>query len=309
MIAGFEYPSNGEIRLGGREIKRIPPEERNIGMVFQNYALFPHMTIGENIEFPLKMRKVPKEERKRRVRESLALVRLDGYEGRYPKQLSGGQQQRIALARAVVFNAPVLLMDEPLGALDKKLREEMQLEIKEIQRKLKRTVIYVTHDQEEALVMSDRIVVLNRGCIEQLGSPNELYERPGSKFVAGFIGESNFIEGRVSDKQGQKIEVEIGGRWSQKVVWYGDDVELGDSLCFSIRPEKLKISREEKLSCFIKGVIDEVIYVGEVIVYKIDIGIEVMIRVKEMNVKEGGSHKKGDEVALVWEDNSLKRVS
>ena len=195
MVAGLEIPNSGEIWVNGNEITSLPPDKRGLGMVFQNYALFPHMTVEDNIAFPLRMaRKKPSSsEIKQKVDEILALVQLEDFHKRYPSQLSGGQQQRIALARALVFSPPIVLMDEPLGALDKKLRSAMQLEIKRIQNKLNITTIYVTHDQEEALTMSDRIAIMNNGKIEQLAEPKEIYEHPVNAFVADFIGESNFL--------------------------------------------------------------------------------------------------------------------
>ncbi len=196
MIAGFERPSGGRIELHGQEVANLPPFERNVNTVFQDYALFPHMSVADNVGYGLLVRKVPKPERSRRVSESLAMVRLSGYERRRPSQLSGGQRQRVALARALINRPRVLLLDEPLGALDLKLREEMQIELKTIQREVAITFIYVTHDQEEALTMSDRIAVFNRGRIEQVGSPADVYERPATAFVAGFVGTSNLLPGR-----------------------------------------------------------------------------------------------------------------
>mgnify|MGYP001590440586 CR=1 FL=1 len=196
MIAGFTLQSGGTIEIDGVDMSHVPPHRRDVGMIFQNYALFPHMTAAENIAFPLQMRRVGRPEIKRRVADALALVKLEGFGERYPRQLSGGQQQRIAFARAVVFNPRLLLMDEPLGALDKKLREALQLEVMHISRQLGATVVYVTHDQEEALVMSDRIAIFSKGKIEQLGSGEDLYDRPVSLFVADFIGESNILRGR-----------------------------------------------------------------------------------------------------------------
>ncbi len=189
LIAGFEFPTAGEIFVDGAPIVRTPSYRRNIGMVFQNYALFPHMTVAENVGFPLKQRGVDRETIAKRVAEVMETVQLAGYQARYPRQLSGGQQQRIALARAIIFNPRVLLMDEPLSALDKQLREGLQLEIKRLHERLGITFIYVTHDQREALVMSDRIAVMNNGRIEQLGSPGNLYDRPANRFVATFVGE------------------------------------------------------------------------------------------------------------------------
>ncbi|MDT8267342.1 ABC transporter ATP-binding protein, partial [Roseomonas sp. DSM 102946] len=193
MIAGFETPESGQIALDGRDVTHLPPHRRGIGMVFQSYALFPHMTVAENVGFALKQRGVGKAEIVERVRQALDLVRLSAFGGRYPQQLSGGQQQRVAIARAVIFNPPVLLMDEPLSALDKQLREEMQLEIKALHERLGITFIYVTHDQKEALVMSDRVAVMNQGRIEQLDDPATLYDRPSNRFVASFVGEANFL--------------------------------------------------------------------------------------------------------------------
>ncbi len=195
MVAGFELPDAGTIRVGGQDMTSLPPEQRGMGMVFQNYALFPHRTVAENVAFGLKMRKVPKEEQARRVRDALAMVRLQGLEERRPGQLSGGQQQRVALARAIVINPTVLLCDEPLGALDKKLRQAMQFELKELHRRLGLTLVYVTHDQEEALTMSDRIAVMRAGRIAQLGTPRAIYDHPTSRFVADFIGDTNILEG------------------------------------------------------------------------------------------------------------------
>ncbi len=196
MLAGFETPSAGRIRIGGRRVDDVPPRRRNIGMVFQNYALFPHMTVGANLAFPLEVRGIDRVSVVSRVRRALQLVRLDGFEDRKPGALSGGQQQRVAIARALVFEPSLVLMDEPLGALDRRLREDMQYEIRRIQRTLGVTVIYVTHDQQEAMAMSDRVAVFNRGCIEQVAAPEVLYEEPERGFVATFIGDNNLLHGR-----------------------------------------------------------------------------------------------------------------
>ena len=206
MLAGFEAPTRGEIRLDGRSLRRVPPHRRNIGVVFQNYALFPHMTVAENLAFPLSVRSFGRAEVRERVERALGLVRLRGYQSRRPAELSGGQQQRVALARALIFDPVLVLMDEPLGALDKQLREELQVEIKHIQKNLGVTVAYVTHDQSEALTMSDRVAVFNRGRVEQLAPPLELYERPQNAFVAQFIGESSRLSGVVSIRSaGRKV--------------------------------------------------------------------------------------------------------
>ncbi len=210
MLAGFETPSAGAITLNGRDLTFVPPNKRGIGMVFQRYALFPHMSVAQNVAFPLKMRKVPRHEIAGRVEKALSLVRLQDLAGRLPNQLSGGQQQRVAVARALVFEPPVLLMDEPLGALDKKLREELQIEIKTLHQEVGVTIIYVTHDQEEALTMSDRIAVMNRGRIEQLGTPRDLYHAPCNGFVADFIGKMNFIPATVAALGAESLSLAVG---------------------------------------------------------------------------------------------------
>ena len=308
MIAGFEYPTNGDVVLQGASINYVPPNERNIGMVFQNYALFPHMTIFDNIAFPLRMRKARKQEIERRVKGALSLVQLQGYESRYPKQMSGGQQQRVALARALVFNPPVLLMDEPLGALDKKMREYMQLELKHLQAQLKVTVIYVTHDQEEALVMSDRIAVMNEGIIVQVGSPDDLYETPVNKFVAGFIGESNLIEGEVLDRNGDVLTIQMSDGSRHRLRWT-ECVDVGQEVTFCIRPEKLFITEETHPSqTALEGVIKEVIYVGETLRYKVSIGKEKTINVRELNVKRRAKYKEGDKVTISWDTDNLRKL-
>jgi spermidine/putrescine ABC transporter ATP-binding subunit len=244
MLAGFETPSSGSIMLAGRDLTRVPPNKRGIGMVFQRYALFPHMSVEQNVAFPLRMRGISKAEIAPLVAQALARVRLEGYGGRMPAQLSGGQQQRVAVARALVFQPPVLLMDEPLGALDKKLREELQIEIKALHASLGVTIIYVTHDQEEALTMSDRIAVMDKGRIQQLGSPLDLYHEPETGFVAGFIGKMNFIpgtimgvdDGRVAiDASGQMLLVErsqFGGR---------GEPALGRRVRIAARPESIVV--------------------------------------------------------------------
>ena len=210
MIAGLTHPTFGQILLSGKPIGPLPPYKRDIGMVFQNYALFPHMTVAGNIAFPLEMRDMSRAEISRRVENVLKLVDLPGFADRYPRQLSGGQQQRVALARAIVFEPTLLLMDEPLGALDKKLREQMQLEIKHLHKRLGVSIIYVTHDQDEALVMSDRIGVFNRGRLEQIGSAEQLYEQPMTRFVAEFIGESNMIRGAVREAANGRCALDTG---------------------------------------------------------------------------------------------------
>ena len=216
MLAGFQATTAGTIRIDGRSVENLPPRKRGIGMVFQNYALFPHMTVGRNLAFPLEVRGLDAEEREKRVERALGLVRLEGLEDRRPGQLSGGQQQRVAIARALVFEPDLVLMDEPLGALDRSLREEMQYEIRRIHRKLAVTVVYVTHDQQEAMVMSDRIAVLKDGVVEQIAPPEALYEEPERAFVARFIGENNRLQGRVVTVNGG-----LSARWMWVVNGFG----------------------------------------------------------------------------------------
>ncbi|MCO5989488.1 ABC transporter ATP-binding protein [Actinoallomurus spadix] len=252
MIAGFETPTSGSIRLGGREVTKLPPFERDVNTVFQDYALFPHMNVLANVEYGLKVKKVPKAERRERALEALASVRLEGFETRRPGQLSGGQRQRVALARALVNRPKVLLLDEPLGALDLKLREEMQVELKAIQREVGITFLFVTHDQEEALTMADRVAVFNAGRIEQVGTPADVYEQPATAFVAGFVGTSNLIEGEAA----QSI--------------------LGRPGVYSVRPEKLRVDTdldaelpEDEHSA--TGTVAEVVYAGAATRFVVDL--------------------------------------
>ena len=239
MLAGFEQPQSGSISIGGRDITRVAPNKRDIAMVFQKYALFPHMTVAENIAFPLNMRNTEKGERARKVEAALAMVKLDGYGTRKPAELSGGQQQRVALARAIVFDPPVILMDEPLGALDKKLRQHMQIELKQLQRRLGATVIYVTHDQEEALTMSDRVAVLNHGKLMQYGPPRELYDHPADAFVADFLGEMNFVDGVVTAIDGGTCTVALAGGTVRAPSIAG--LGHGHAVRLAIRPEFVEL--------------------------------------------------------------------
>ena len=243
MLAGFETATHGEIRLGGRPINTVPPHRRGIGMVFQNYALFPHMTVGENLAFPLQVRGQPKAERETRIRRALDMVQMGAFAGRRPAQLSGGQQQRIALARALVFDPELVLMDEPLGALDKQLREHMQFEIKHLHDDLGITVVYVTHDQGEALTMSDRIAVFNDGRIQQLAPPEELYEQPGNRFVASFIGENNTLEGVVETIEGGVCTVRLPNGEILDAVPVNVGAP-GERTTVSIRPERVEFKPE-----------------------------------------------------------------
>ncbi|MDC3163922.1 ABC transporter ATP-binding protein, partial [Candidatus Pelagibacter sp.] len=261
MLAGFETPTNGEIYLDSNPISNIPPHKRGIGMVFQNYALFPHMTVFENLAFPLRVRKIEKDEIEKKVDKALSMVSLSGFESRMPAQLSGGQQQRVAVARALVFDPAVVLMDEPLGALDKNLRESMQYEIKHIHENIGVTVVYVTHDQGEALTMSNRIAVFNDGKVQQLSSPDKLYEEPVNSFVAEFIGENNTFGGEVVDisKDVCKVKLNKGEILANPV-----SVESkGDKTTVSIRPERALINPKNKMDNNQIGKIEEVIYHGD----------------------------------------------
>ncbi|AVW89923.1 MULTISPECIES: ABC transporter ATP-binding protein [Roseobacteraceae] len=266
MLAGFETATHGEIRLDGQPINQVPPHKRGIGMVFQNYALFPHMTVGENLAFPLEVRGMGKSERETKVKRALDMVQMGAFANRRPAQLSGGQQQRIALARALVFDPKLVLMDEPLGALDKQLREHMQFEIKHLHESLGITVVYVTHDQGEALTMSDRVAVFNDGRIQQLAPPAELYERPDNSFVAGFIGENNKLPGVIEELNGDRAVVclENGERIHATAV---NVRAKGEKTLVSIRPERVEFKPEliPEGSHTIDAEVLEVIYMGDIL--------------------------------------------
>ena len=261
MIAGFEEPTTGTIKVEGESIEEKEPYERNVNTVFQSYALFPHKTIYDNIAYGLKMKKVPKNEIKERVTEMMSLVQLEGFEKRYPNQLSGGQRQRVAIARALINRPRVLLLDEPLGALDLKLRKQMQLELKRLQVKLNITFIYVTHDQEEALTMSDRIAIMHDGIIEQLASPSEIYEHPATKFVATFIGETNIFDGTVNYVNGSHVEVMVENGF---ICGQGEGYRFGEYITVSVRPEKMKFSTSPVDGFGIVAYVKEYIYVGSI---------------------------------------------
>ena len=262
MLAGFETPTNGEIYLDKKPISNIPPHKRGIGMVFQNYALFPHMTVYENLAFPLRVRKISKDDIDKKVDKALSMVSLSGFENRMPGQLSGGQQQRVAVARALVFDPAVVLMDEPLGALDKNLRESMQYEIKHIHESIGVTVVYVTHDQGEALTMSNRIAVFNDGKVQQLSSPDKLYEEPVNSFVAEFIGENNRFSGQVTDvsKDKCKVKLDDGSEILANPITVKSN---GEKTIVSLRPERALINTKDKMENNFKGKIEEIIYHGD----------------------------------------------
>ena len=263
MLAGFETPTHGDIELDGTSITHMPPEKRNIGMVFQNYALFPHMTVTENLAFPLEVRKFSKSDIQNRIRKSLEMVRLDSFANRRPGQLSGGQQQRVALARALVFEPTLVLMDEPLGALDKQLREHMQIEIRHIHQRLGVTVVYVTHDQSEALTMSDRIAVFNDGIIHQLATPSELYERPTDAFVAQFIGENNRLHGKIAAINGHGCTVQLPAGFNIQALPVNVEGQ-GSAVTLSLRPERLMLDpQDSSIANLFDGKVVELIYLGD----------------------------------------------
>jgi len=301
MVAGFLHPTRGEIFVDGAAVAGLPPQKRDLGMVFQSYAVFPHLTVFENVAFPLEVRKVGGASRRQRVGEALELVRLQGYERRLPRQLSGGEQQRVALARALVFRPRVLLMDEPLGALDRKLRAHMQLELKRIQRHVHVTVIYVTHDQEEALTMSDQVAVMRGGLVEQVGTPAELYEAPVSPFVADFLGESNFVEGVVVSAEGARVRV----RADSGLEFHGigaTSLSEGQRVTSAIRPEKLATDEApspELNRC--KGTVAEVVYAGDATRYRVALGAVGIVTVKVQNRMASRPYACGDPVELAWD--------
>jgi len=286
MIAGFEMPTNGEVFIHDRPMGQTPPYRRPVNTVFQNYALFPHMAIGENVAFGLEMKGVPRAEIGPRVKQALEMVRLPGYEKRRPKQLSGGQQQRVALARALVNRPEVLLLDEPLGALDLKLRKEMQLELKTLQREVGITFIYVTHDQEEALTMSDRIAVMSQGVVRQVGAAAEIYEEPNSRFVADFIGETNFLSGRVAAQVGRSMTVALPGGLTVRTESEAP-IANGAEVSVAVRPEKMHIAPFPGATNQYAGHVVSVVYIGTDTHYGVNLKNGQHVRVREQNNAPG----------------------
>lgn len=301
MVAGFEPATHGEIYLDGQPINSVPPHKRGIGMVFQNYALFPHLTIAENLAFPLEVRGFDKAERERKVQRALDMVQMGegGFHGRRPAQLSGGQQQRVALARALVFEPELVLMDEPLGALDKQLREHMQFEIKHLHESLGVSVIYVTHDQSEALTMSDRVAVFNDGVIQQLASPEELYEKPENSFVAQFIGENNTLVGKIRSINDGIARVLLND--GEEVMALAINAGPGERTQLSIRPERVEIDPDESVTDHtVTGRVEEVIYLGDHIRTRMTVADNSAFVVKTRNRLGARRFKAGESVRVGW---------
>ncbi len=300
MLAGFEVPTSGEIILDGKLLNNVPPHKRDIGMVFQNYALFPHLTIFENLAFPLKVRNEGFREIRYQVDKALEMVQLDKFAQRYPGQLSGGQQQRVALARALVFKPQLVLMDEPLGALDKQLREHMQMEIKHIHQKLGVTVVYVTHDQSEALTMSDRVAVFNNGIIQQIDTPETLYERPANSFVANFIGENNRLNGTLLSRDGElcRVALPMGEQMVARAVNVG---EVGQPVSISIRPERVVLNdAAQSVANRFNGQIREFIYLGDHVRIRMEVCGASDFIIKMPTSQFDPELRVGDVVPLGW---------
>ncbi len=299
MLAGFEAPTSGAIRIRGRSVHDLPPRKRGIGVVFQNYALFPHMTVGGNLAFPLEVRGLDSEQRRVRVRRALQRVRLEGLEDRRPTELSGGQQQRVAIARALVFEPSLVLMDEPLGALDRRLREEMQYEIRRIQRSLGVTVVYVTHDQQEAMVLSDRVAVFRRGRIEQVALPETLYEEPERPFVASFIGENNLLHGRVVSVERDISLVETGGQVVR--AFQVAACKPGDPVILAIRPERVCLAPEPSMySNRFAAHIEDMTFLGDHLRLRVAVCGRTDFVVKIPNIVGHGAVLEGDQVHIGW---------
>jgi spermidine/putrescine transport system ATP-binding protein len=310
LIAGFELPTSGEVYIGGQLQGESPPYRRPVNTVFQSYALFPHMTIFRNVAFGLEMTKVPKAEIRTRVLDSLEMVQLPGMENRKPVQLSGGQQQRVALARALVNRPKVLLLDEPLGALDLKLRKAMQLELKALQDKVGITFVYVTHDQEEALTMSDRIAVMNAGEVLQIGTPEEIYERPANRFVADFIGETNFMEGQVEGWDSGEAAVRVDGELLLQVP-SEERAAVGRQVVVAVRPERISLQPESSDPRAVPGKIEEVIYTGTDTRYLVRLTKRTVVTVRQQNTGGGAavSLPAGLPVYLYWQPESSQLLT
>ena len=295
MIAGFEDATSGIIKVQGERVENKEPYQRDVNTVFQNYALFPHMTVFDNVAYGLTIKKVPKNEIRQRVAEMLELVQLTDYERRKPDELSGGQKQRVAIARALINRPKVLLLDEPLGALDLKLRKQMQIELKRLQKKLGITFVYVTHDQEEALTMSDRIAVMNAGVIEQLGTPMEIYDHPLTRFVAGFIGESNIFDGTVTAVEGDLLRVDTP---AGKLLTRGSGFAVGEEMHVSIRPEYLEAGERSADGFDLPARIKDFTYMGTVVKTALDMADGTELKLSRFE-QDANAHE-GDKVYLSW---------
>jgi putative spermidine/putrescine transport system ATP-binding protein/spermidine/putrescine transport system ATP-binding protein len=301
LIAGFEHPDAGEVYIRGERVTALPPYKRNFSMVFQSYALFPHLSVTENVAFGLRMRKRPRAERARAVAEALELVKLGPLAERYPRQLSGGQQQRVALARALVIRPAVLLLDEPLGALDKMLREEMQIELRSLQQRLGITAVFVTHDQEEALTLSDRVAVMRSGIIEQVGAPREIYDRPRTEFVAGFLGASNFLDGAVVAREGANAIVETAaGR-----IALSADAPVGARVRIAVRPERVRMQRGGAAG--LPARIRDIVYRGPVTHFYLDSAAGALVCYQQN--AEAADWSVGDGVRCAWDPASAVVLS
>jgi spermidine/putrescine transport system ATP-binding protein len=302
MIAGFEYPDAGVIEIDGQDVVRLPPNERPVNTVFQSYALFSHLNVHQNVAFGLRERRAPRGEIETAVGEALALVRLSGYEQRKPRQLSGGEQQRVALARAIVNEPAVLLLDEPLGALDLKLRRAMQLELKSIQQRLGMTFLYVTHDQEEALTMSDRVGVMEQGKLAQVGTPLEIYTRPASPYVADFVGEANILSGTVVEAAGGRVSVAVSG--ASALAGIGGDLKRGDPARLVVRPEAMRLIRDDGAGGpeTLSGTVAEVVFVGhhwKILIDAAEAGI-LTVTSPSRTTEDGPPLGVGERVQATW---------
>ena len=303
LIAGLTQPDSGTVLINGEDVTYGAPYERDIGMVFQNYALFPHMTIAENIAFPLKMRKVDSGSVRSQVSEILGMVHLPHVADRFPRELSGGQQQRIALARCMVYKPSIILMDEPLGALDKKLRDHMQLEIKRIHKEMGTTIVYVTHDQEEAMTMSDRICLMNGGAIEQLGTPSDLYFRPRTVFVADFLGESNLLDAVVTECAGREVSVDFKGQpCTGKATAHGGIPKIGQSVKVMLRPQNLRLSSGGQTDRGLSGRVQDIMVTGSLTKLYLGVGSSVKssLVVSYPTCQTGERYEVGQHLDLSW---------
>jgi spermidine/putrescine transport system ATP-binding protein len=312
MIGGFEEPTGGVVSLGGRDVTNLPPYKRDVNTVFQSYALFPHLSVEENIAFGLKRKKLPKDDIGKRVEESLELVALEGLGKRKPNQLSGGQQQRVALARALVNHPQVLLLDEPLGALDLKIRKQMQLELKTIQSEVGITFLYVTHDQEEAMTMSDRLAVMRAGKVEQMGPPEEVYEHPATEFVAGFLGASNLLSGEIKERQGNSVSVLVEGGTTATVPGFRAEGSNG-RVKLGVRPEKIHLQKLDSVPSegtnSVEGLLVMATFIGVGHQYEIEGPGGKPLRVYAQNVGDERAFATGEKVRLVWRQEHTFVVS